>query len=243
MPVPVGLGEVQALVAQGASLVDVTEADEFARAHLPGAVNIPLGELSGARIRALDPGHPVIVYGSSLYCDRGARAVRVLVKHGFTAVHEYEAGKDDWLAYGLPFAGDGTVLAVHVLEKCLCASEAESCASLRDRMDHRHEDSAVLVDHVDIVLGVVHRAALEGAPGDAPAGSVADHDPLTARPSASATDLLARLDDSGTSAVLVTTSSGRLLGRVSASAVRDLDGPSASSPPRALPMAGVAATG
>lgn len=52
---------LQRLVDAGAQLVEVLPEEEYAWAHLPGAVNVPLKELTG-RIDALDPGRPVVVY-------------------------------------------------------------------------------------------------------------------------------------------------------------------------------------
>ena len=55
-------GDVQRLVAQGAQLVDVLPAREFAGEHLPGAINLPLKELNAETARQLDRERPVIVY-------------------------------------------------------------------------------------------------------------------------------------------------------------------------------------
>lgn len=243
MPVPVGRGDVQALLAQGAVLVDVLDPAEFARSHLPGAVNIPLAELTEANLAGLDASHPVIVYGAGSCCDRGPRAARLLEHHGFTAVHDYEAGKDDWLAYGLPFDGDGTELAIHVLAPCLCVRENESSSSVLTRLDERHEDTAVIVDWGDIVLGVADRSALEALLGDVAVGSVADRDPLTARPSEEASSLVERLTESGRPRALITTSSGRLLGQLAADTEERGAHDRPSSDVEAAPLAGLAAAG
>jgi len=54
--------EVDELMAAGAQLVDVLGAREFARDHMPGAVNLPLKTLDGATAAALDRERPVVVY-------------------------------------------------------------------------------------------------------------------------------------------------------------------------------------
>ncbi len=244
MPVPVGRGEVQALLAQGALLVDVLDPPEFARSHLPGAVNIPLAELTEDRLDDLDPHQSVIVYGAGLSCDRGPRAGRILEHHGFTDVHDYEAGKEDWLAYGLPFAGDGTVLAVHLLEPSVCGSEDELSSSVLERMEGHVEDTAVIVDPGDIVLGVVERAALESLAEAVPVGSLADPDPLTARPSESASSLRQLLTQTGRPKAFITTSSGRLLGQVPADRLEGADAVPPSSTAAGVPsLAALAAAG
>lgn len=216
MPIPVGRGNVQALMAEGAPLLDVLDPQEFARAHLPGAVNVPLSELTPERCEELDPGSPVIVYGSSLQCDRSPRASRLLEHYGFSAVYDYEAGKEDWLAYGLPFEGDGTPLVVHLLDPCVCTSDDETAAELRARLDRRGAALAVLVDEGDIVLGTVGRAALQGIADSEPAVTVAELDPVTVRPSTMAEELARRLEAERRTFALVTTSSGRLLGQLNA---------------------------
>jgi len=54
--------EVKQLLEQGAQLVDVLGDDEFARDHLPGAINIPLKRLDEKTAAALDRQRPVLVY-------------------------------------------------------------------------------------------------------------------------------------------------------------------------------------
>ncbi len=61
-----------------AVLVDVREADEFRAGHIPGAVNVPLSEISGIGISRDRP-----LY---VYCLRGMRsrsAVRTLKRMGY----------------------------------------------------------------------------------------------------------------------------------------------------------------
>ncbi|MEP6813480.1 MAG: rhodanese-like domain-containing protein [Actinomycetota bacterium] len=63
MPIPIGRQEVQRLLAEeGAQLVEVLPAKEFADEHLAGAVNIPLKEIDERAPRELDRERPVVVY-------------------------------------------------------------------------------------------------------------------------------------------------------------------------------------
>ena len=55
-------------MADGAVLLDVRSADEYAAEHLPGAINIPLDEL-GQRMSELPTATPIVTY-----CHSGARA-------------------------------------------------------------------------------------------------------------------------------------------------------------------------
>ena len=62
MPVNVHREEVQRLIHQGAQLVEVLSPREYEAQHIPGAVNLPLRDLSRETAARLDPGRPVIVY-------------------------------------------------------------------------------------------------------------------------------------------------------------------------------------
>lgn len=62
MPIDVFHGdELRRLVRDGAQLVEVLPAEEYRHEHIPGAVNIPLGEIEAAWER-LDRARPVVVY-------------------------------------------------------------------------------------------------------------------------------------------------------------------------------------
>jgi len=56
------VGQVKAMLAQGAQLVDVLPADDYEIDHLPGAVNIPLKGLDRKTTANLDRLRPVLVY-------------------------------------------------------------------------------------------------------------------------------------------------------------------------------------
>jgi rhodanese-related sulfurtransferase len=54
---------VQERLVEGAQLVEVLPAAEYGKNHLPGAINLPLPDLTAdAAGAALDRGRPVIVY-------------------------------------------------------------------------------------------------------------------------------------------------------------------------------------
>ena len=68
---PISGARARELVEAGARLVDVREPDEFARDHLPGAVNLPLGQLEQ------NPGE--LAAGTVvLYCQSGLRSQRAV---------------------------------------------------------------------------------------------------------------------------------------------------------------------
>jgi rhodanese-related sulfurtransferase len=66
MPTVIGRDELRKLTGQQAQLVEVLPAEEYAWAHLPGAVNIPIKELD-AGTGQLDRSRPVIVYCHDWY--------------------------------------------------------------------------------------------------------------------------------------------------------------------------------
>jgi rhodanese-related sulfurtransferase len=62
MATDIGLEQLGRLLDAGAQLVEVLPADSYAPAHLPGAINLPLGTLHERGVSVLDRARPVIVY-------------------------------------------------------------------------------------------------------------------------------------------------------------------------------------
>ena len=91
--------ELQAkLAGGGVTVVDVRNASEWARGHLPGAVHIPLGYLA-ERCRSL-PAQPIVVQ-----CQSGARsaiAASLLERLGLSDVSNLTGGFIAWASAGLP---------------------------------------------------------------------------------------------------------------------------------------------
>jgi rhodanese-related sulfurtransferase len=56
------LAELQRLIGAGAQLVEALPAPEYAQAHLPGAINIPIKALDGDTTAGLDRARAVAVY-------------------------------------------------------------------------------------------------------------------------------------------------------------------------------------
>jgi phage shock protein E len=74
------------LIAAGARLIDVRTEGEYASGHLPGAVNIPVHELSRRVAEAGTKSGDVIVYCASGM--RSASATSILKRAGFTRVYD-----------------------------------------------------------------------------------------------------------------------------------------------------------
>ena len=84
-PSTVDGAKARELVKQGAQLVDVRSAGEYAGGHVAGAKNIPVDQLA-RRLGELDKGKPVV-----LYCQSGGRsrsAGNLLLAQGFAAVYD-----------------------------------------------------------------------------------------------------------------------------------------------------------
>ncbi len=62
MPKAIDRVGVQHLIEHGAQIVDVLPAREYKDQHLPGAMNIPLKQLTAETTAGLQHDQPVIVY-------------------------------------------------------------------------------------------------------------------------------------------------------------------------------------
>lgn len=87
----------QALSDSSAVIVDVREDYEFAAGHIPGAVLIPLGELTD-RMDEIPTDVPVVLVCRS--GNRSSQAYRTLSRQGFDNVHNMLGGMNDWSASG-----------------------------------------------------------------------------------------------------------------------------------------------
>ncbi len=79
-------------------VVDVREPWEYQQGHVPGAVLIPLGQLS-SRLNELDPGKPVAVICAS--GNRSQSAAALLGQKGFKTVYNVSGGTGAWMYSGL----------------------------------------------------------------------------------------------------------------------------------------------
>ena len=82
------------------TVLDVRSPQEFSAGHLPGAINIPLDDLSW-RLKDLPLSQEVIAYCRGPYCALSYEAVAELRKHGYQALR-LEDGYPEWRAAGLP---------------------------------------------------------------------------------------------------------------------------------------------
>ena len=95
--------DVIRLMNQGATVLDLRQAEEFAAGHISGARHFDPAQLGNATeaLRKYKE-RPLIVY-----CDRGATAAgaaRQLVRQGFKTVFNLRGGLAAWRAENLPLA-------------------------------------------------------------------------------------------------------------------------------------------
>jgi len=111
---------LRALQAEGGiAVIDVREAKDFdgETGHVPGAINLPLGELP-ARIDELGSWRKD---GIVLICRtqvRSGQAARLLAKHGFSGLRVVRGGILAWRELGYPTAG-ATTPATPIVENVL----------------------------------------------------------------------------------------------------------------------------
>jgi len=98
---PVDLAELLRRAEAGDVVVlDVRPAPEYAAAHLPGAVNIPLEQLED-RLAELPADREVVAYCRGAYCVLAHDAVRLLAAHGRRARRATD-GILEWRVAGRP---------------------------------------------------------------------------------------------------------------------------------------------
>ena len=83
------------------TLVDARDTVQFAREHIPGAVNIPYVEIrAGALLPPRD--RPVVVYCSSETCPISQYAYEAFEGLGYEQIYDLRAGLQGWKDAGLP---------------------------------------------------------------------------------------------------------------------------------------------
>lgn len=136
------------------------------------------------------------------------RAAWRLERLGFDRVHDYVAGKVDWLAAGLPTVRgeDGERRALDVVDR-----DVATCTPDTRLRELPGGGSVVVVVDDGVVLGRVE--GRDGDPGS-PAEAVMTPGPTTVRAHEPLEPLLGRMAAHNVTEVLVTTPEGRLLGAV-----------------------------
>jgi CBS domain-containing protein len=142
------------------------------------------------------------------------RAAWRLESLGFTEVYDYAAGKEDWLAWGLPREGRTaqvpTVGEVARRDVPTCGL-ADRMADAKARAQAAGYDECVVVNARRVVLGLLRERELDTDP-TATAEQVMRAGPTTYRPNVPAGEAGTRMRERRVDALLVTTPDGVLVG-------------------------------
>jgi rhodanese-related sulfurtransferase len=202
------------LLDEGAQLVEVLPAEEYAEEHLPGAINIPLKELDADSAAELDKTRPVVVYCWDYLCDMSPRAAARLDSLGFERVYDYAPSKVDYLARGLPREGEKAdeQRAVDLLRDDVVRCRLEDPLDrVRAEVEASPYGFALVLDDNDILLGRLRRSALQG---EGTAEDAMEAGPSTIRADTSVEKLRERLEGGGLNFAVVTSPDGVLIGIV-----------------------------
>ena len=143
------------------------------------------------------------------------RAAWRLESLGFENVCDYVAGKQDWLAYGLPIEGH---LAQAVTIGKLVHPDVPVCrldeklSDLAQRLGPTSWSECVVVNEPGIVLGLMRKSMWEGAASETTAEQVMEPAPITFRPYARGDELVPYMQQKKMKTALVTTADGKLVG-------------------------------
>ena len=123
-------------------------------------------------------------------------------------------GKADWSASG--FTIEGTLADVTTIGKAArrdipTCSPAEKVGAARERVRKAGQDRCVVVNEERVVLGLLREKELAADP-ETIAEEAMRNGPATFRPDEPVEKMAKQMRERGASAVLVTTSEGRLLG-------------------------------
>lgn len=90
--------------ADDVTVVEVLAKEQYERAHLPHALNVPLDENFERHIQQMvpDKSRSVVVYCANKDCPASTKAAGRMEELGYDQVYDYEEGKADWKEAGLP---------------------------------------------------------------------------------------------------------------------------------------------
>ncbi|WP_439578813.1 rhodanese-like domain-containing protein [Elioraea sp.] len=88
-------------------IIDNRRAEDYANGFIEGAVRVLDTDMTEAVLAShvKTKGTPVLFYCNGVKCGRAAKATEMAVRWGYTQVHYYALGMEEWRALGLPVAG------------------------------------------------------------------------------------------------------------------------------------------
>jgi CBS domain-containing protein len=142
------------------------------------------------------------------------RAAARLESLGFSEVYEYKAGKNDWMAAGLPTEGENSQRprAGDVARKDVPRTGLkERLGDVRDRVKAANWDAVVVVNHESVVLGLL-RAKELSKDADLTIEEAMRPGPSTYRPSVAIAELAKKMVEHNVESSPITNSDGELVG-------------------------------
>jgi len=85
--------------------VDARSQDDYEKAHIPGAISLPLGQFDdriGSFLDRYPPDQPIITYCSGRTCEDSHNLAQHFAELGFTNVRIFIDGFPGWAAKGYP---------------------------------------------------------------------------------------------------------------------------------------------
>jgi hypothetical protein len=125
------------------------------------------------------------------------RAAWRLEAAGFGPVHDYAAGKADWLAADLPFEGTAELAGMFTRRGVATVAQRATAAEALCLLDAQGFGPVVVINQAGVVMGAAYRDQLAGAAGEAEVGTVMRFAVSTVRPSQDAAALIHRMGQRG----------------------------------------------
>lgn len=83
-------------------LVDVRSTEDYNQGHIRGAKSLPLDEIVAKASQMLKSSDNIVVYCGSYVCMASTNAYKALNKLGYTSIHDYKGGIEEWNTAGFP---------------------------------------------------------------------------------------------------------------------------------------------
>src|SRR5215469_2227717 len=136
------------------------------------------------------------------------RAAWRLEAAGFSPVHDYAAGKTDWIAADLPFEGTARLAGLLTRRGVATVAETTPAGEALRLLDAQGFGPVLVLNPAGVVMGAAYRNALAAAQRQADAGSLMRSGVSTVRPSEDAAALAQRISRAGVTRVVVTRPDG-----------------------------------
>lgn len=91
-----------------ARVINVLDEDVYREKHIPGTINIPVGEsdfVNKVENQVADKSKPVVVYCANTECNASDKAAEKLEASGFSDVRDFAAGTEGWEERGYQLEG------------------------------------------------------------------------------------------------------------------------------------------